>query len=1431
MHVVIAHAGAQRDVDLVVEDPQACVADLIAATDGAQTPPGLPHPPDRPGVVVAGRYFGPDIGLDEIGLHEGALLRIADAPDLPARRGTGPLLAVVDGPDAGQLLEIPSTDVLLGRAAHCDLVLDDPTVSGEHARLRLHPDGGAEIVDLGSHNGTWVDGEPVLAPRAVAPGALMRLGAAHARIVTERPNDRPFAVDPLHRATGGLVPFNRPPRPALTEPPAAVEVPEEPTTNQRVRALSLIMVIAPLILGGVLIYIYRDPRFAIFFLLSPVMAVGTWLSSRRAVKKEKRRTGKEFRAALAAFDEQLGDIAVEERARREQLLPHAAETLRRVHTPSMRLWQRRGSDPDFMRLRAGIGDVRWDPPVDAGRDGPPEQAEELITAHSVLARAPVEVDLSGGGVVGLVGTRSAALALARSLVCQAATHHGPADLEVVVLTADVEEWDWAKWLPHVRDEAGTGRRVAGAGESADLAHALLETATDADAPSRFGRSDEPTGPVRLVVVDDPALLEGRRAPARLLLSGGGGPAAGIVLTDTEDRLPAVTTTVIELHSELGDAALRRPQEGGGVDHFTVCGLSGLRAADAARTLARYEDPEVEVPGAGLPSVVRLLPLLGLDEVTPDEVVRRWEGLADDPPPRGPVGVGEDGVVEIDLVRDGPHGLVGGTTGSGKSELLRSLVAALATNVDPDHLVFVLVDYKGGSAFDECARLPHTVGLVTDLDEHLGERALRSLEAELGHRERVLRGAGAADLPAYLAAGAPAGPLPRLVVVVDEFATLAAELPDFLGALVGVAQRGRSLGVHLILATQRPSGTVNANIKANTNLRIALRVQDAADSNDIIDRRDAAAIGRDNPGRAYVRRGPGDVEVVQTALSTAVASPRERRTGVRLLPFTVGATPLDQRIEGTASGPSDLARLVDAVVDAAVLRGGAAPRRPWLPMLPEHVELADVLARERGAVPVPLALADDPDRQRQVVVGWNPAEGHLALFGMVGSGTTTGLLTVVRALVETLGPDECHLYAIDFGANALREVRGLPHVGGVISASDREAQHRLFRHLRAEVDRRRALSPDDQAGEPLIVVLIDGIAAFLAEHEGVEGAETADGFKRVFGDGPGVRICCVVAGDRPGAMPMRLSSLVSQKLLFRLADSGDFSSIGVRGKNLPAFVPGRALHSDSKLVLQLGHPGDMAALTSEQVGRPSPSRPPVVIRSLPAEVRAEALVDVPRATPERLCLPVGIADEDLGTAELELYPVDHVLVAGPTRSGKSSLLRLLAEQTRRADPDAVLVGICDERSPLFPLELLDAAGPLAELVQVVRAAQRNDRRWVLFVDDAPLVDDPDDLLTTTLKLRRPGLHVVAAGRSDDVRSAYGHWTREVRQSRTGVLLQPNLSTDGELLGLKLPRRLAVPLLPGRGFVVSAGQARLAQLALPDDDGGRLAARTAPVTTSE
>ena len=1432
MRIVIDHDGTDREVDLAINDADATVAALVAAAAPGEAP-GL--------VVLDGRCFEPGVRLDELGLYEGARLLVRSvsqpvedsrATGEPRRLAAGPALAVAGGLAAGGHHPV-GTGVVVGRDAACGVRLDDPTVSARHARVWPDSSGELFVEDLGSRNGTWVDGVAVTAVARLDDGALLRLGATELRFRAALPDDRPRRAGLTGRADGHRITFNRPPRAARPSRPADVVVPEPAPGRETPRALNIAAIAAPLLLGAVFVLMYREPRFALFMLLSPVMALATWASSRRRARRQRRGDARAFRRAVEDFDRALVDAVAAECERREARLPDLAEVVRRGTAPSTRLWERRGGDDDVLHLRVGTADVPWQPGLTGAAPVLDDAVAARIEAAGLLPRCPAEVDLTSG-TLGLVGDRAAATALARALVLQLAVHHGPADVSLAVFAAPEARtlWSWTAWLPHVRDQSDRPRLAFGAPAADELARQLSPSpAPERPQPSQRPLIDSQATACLVAVVDDAALLERRGSPLRRLLQAGEAPCVGIVLAATADELPALTDTVVELRGTFGDGALTRPGGGLQLRDVVVAGVSSDAARDVARILARYDDPELLATGGRLPPCVRLPPLLDFEAITPDEVEARWAESRLRPRLMAPLGVSADGPLWVDLVGDGPHVLVGGTTGSGKSELLRSLVAGLAAGHDPDHVVFVLVDYKGGSAFDACSGLPHCVGLVTDLDAHLGERALRSLEAELRHRERVLRQAGVEDLHAYRAAGAPAGALPRLVVVVDEFATLAVELPDFLGALVGVAQRGRSLGMHLVLATQRPTGVVSSSITANTNLRIALRVQDVTDSTDVVDRPDAAGIPRDLPGRAYVRLGHHDVIGIQTPLATGYAT--KEGGPVRIRPLVDGVITSDPASPAEPpTGPNDLDRLVAAISEAQRRRDGPAPRRPWLEMLPETLAFAD-LQVAAAADELVFALADDPDGQRRLGVGWRPDEGHLLLCGSSGAGKTTALRALARAVVQTHDPDTCHLYAIDAASGGLQELEALAHCAAVTTARDAERRLRVLRRLRDEIDHRRAGGAATPPHAPRVVLLVDGVSTLLADLDEPDAAEADDAFRRILADGPAVGVAAALTCDRPGALPMRLAALVSQRLLLRLGDKGDYAAAGLRPRDVPAFTPGRAVRGEDGLVCQVAAAGPLEAWPLTNGSRCAGGPPS--IECLPAVVPAAALAaakprrpsgsDQPLDTdavdgthgsslgPQGLRVAVGIADADLGPAELVLGPGAHALVAGPPASGKSSALMLLAQQVRAGDPGAILVGICGSRSPLQECADLDAVGTPGPLDGVLAASVDDQRRWVVLVDDAVDVRDDAGRLASLLRSGRPGAHVIVAGRSDDLQRSYSHWSRPVRQSRTGILLQPDLSTDGELLSVRLPRRVPLPFVPGRGYVVIPSGIALTQVATP------------------
>jgi S-DNA-T family DNA segregation ATPase FtsK/SpoIIIE len=477
-----------------------------------------------------------------------------------------------------------------------------------------------------------------------------------------------------------------------------------------------------------------------------------------------------------------------------------------------------------------------------------------------LFAVPVTVALREAGVLGVAGRPALREALARWLVVQAAALHSPLDLAVVVLTAlQLEPWAPLRWLPHLRT-AGDGFFARVGCDEETVAARLAELSALLEQRLAAGQGEFQ----RIVVVLDGARrLREWPGVTDILRRGPGVGVHAICLEDDRLRLPEECRALCVL-DDAEPPMLTVEQGTVGVIRGVVADqVTAAWAERAARALAPIRDVSRRDARAGIPAVVRLLDLLECATPTPAAIRRRWQ--AGGHSPRATIGAAEDGPLTIDLRRDGPHALIAGTTGSGKSELLKTLVCSLAFANRPDELNFVLIDYKGGAAFQGCEGLPHVVGMMTDLEPQSTERALTALSAELTRRETVLAAAGASDVYEYWDARARGAsgtgePLPRLLLVIDEFAHVVGGrnvLDDFVHGLVGIARRGRSLGLHLVLATQRPGGgVVSPEIRANANLRIALRVVNDADSADVLGDAAAARISPSLPGRALVHLGEG-----------------------------------------------------------------------------------------------------------------------------------------------------------------------------------------------------------------------------------------------------------------------------------------------------------------------------------------------------------------------------------------------------------------------------------------------------------------------------------------------------------------------------------------------------------------------------------------------
>ena len=1433
-----------------------------------------------------------------------------------------PELWVVAGPDAGRRFPLASGTQMIGRSSRVPLQILDVTVSSQHAAITAERDGTISAQDNSSANNTTLHSKNLDVLTPVDTGSVLTMGTTKVTITNASAQLAPTVPGPI--TASGTRPFNRPPRSAPVVNRETVNVPAAgPEIRAGVR-FSVSAMIAPVAMGLVMALLV-SPRMALFALMSPVMFLANFAEDRRRVKRERKTGQVDMARQLENFLLTIRLRTAEAKAQLHGSNYDLAHLAVMATQGDQRLWERRSHHDDAFQVRLGLGDRRVQFPLrESGVRLP--AVDDILTNETIIVDAPVCVDLKPGAVVGIVGTRTDRLQAVRALIGQMATLHGPADLSIAVIAktprgsaapihdSRTADWDWMRWLPHTQSTEGDLGLLVGddslaevllrVGDSAAKANDLLDTvsANSRKALARTGNTVAPR--CLLVVVDDPSATSSKNSALRSLLSRSIPGISVIVLADRVEQLPDCSTSVLHLPSanQAGAPTGLRFAGSANTTEFTInlpssnlpyavleTMIDGQRqplvvdgialdvVEDLARNLAQWDDTAANQGDRELPARISLSTALAPEGILDEQALIDIWGRAkrDQRSLLATIGMYADESAKIDLVVDGPHALIAGTTGSGKSELLRTLVASLAASYPPDLCNFVLIDYKGASAFAECALLPHTVGMVTDLDPASAKRALVCLEAELKRRERLLFAAGAEDLIAYAARSSNA-PLPRLVVVIDEFATLAKDLPDFVTALIDVAQRGRSLGVHLILATQRPSGAVNDNIRANTNLRIALRVHDAADSTDVLGVASAASIGRRTPGRALLRTGPGEVTPFQTANSSAPAGARQEALTVRVLPNTfaltsapttpatptsssiVGETPTQATAKSIATDskkatkqPSrtELEVLVASAQTAALALTIPQQPRPWPELLPSPLSIDQlnhpitngfegpaialgghsITGHTTGNNSLAIGVADLPEEQRLACAHIDLGAGNLAFIGMSGTGVSAALQTVAAQLASTHSPEQLHLYGLDHAGHTLNSLNVLPHMGSVIAGSDEVRRIRLIRFLATELEERRTLTTNDHSQEhalghttprPQIVVFIDNYPSLRSAHDDMVGIAHLDSLHRTIVDGPAHGITFVLTADRPTALPSIVSSAIATRLAFRFADPFDYAHYGIRPADAGSLTGNRALDPSTgrELEVAICEPDTLGVIAASYANIAF-SQVPQPIRVLPVEVRMHDLGEAARPTHAQLWLPFALSDDTLTTTGFALSDSENALITGPARSGKSTTLASIVKAAITVNAGIQITIVApritqgsNERTWADTAALSNQVRFAESLAQAVELIDANlDGRHLLLVDDAEMVEDPGNVLGTLLAQRRNNLWAIAAGRADVLRTSYTHWTIGIRRSRIGLALRPQLEIDGELWMTPLPRRVVGQFPTGRGFLIADGTTTLVQSA--------------------
>lgn len=1033
-----------------------------------------------------------------------------------------------------------------------------------------------------------------------------------------------------------------------------------------------------------------------------------------------------------------------------------------------RMWERSDQDPDFCHVRVGVGRHRLArrivvPPVGPADELDPVTADALrrfVHHHATVDDVPVTIALPRVDVLAVDGDPSSARALVRAMLCQLAVLHNPTNL---MITADVsaehrQQWDWLKWLPH------NDRR-------------------------------DPGGGYRIVIVDG--------ADHRMHV----GPGTTVIAVGPVEHDPEPRSLRVD-----GDTLAVR--SGAGIEEFaTADAMTIMQARTCARRLARYRRQDSGF-GVSCPESDVLWP-----ELPPAERLRVELGAAVD---------GEPVALDIKEPADsghGPHGLCVGATGSGKSELLRTIAAGLIARHSPDDVNLVLIDFKGGATFLGLERLHHVAAVITNLADAapLVARAKDALGGEINRRQELLRRAGnAVNLAAYRRrrlVDPSLPPLPTLFVIVDEFAELLTHQPDFADLFAMIGRVGRSLGVHLLLASQRLDEGRLRGLESHLSYRICLKTATAAESRAVLGVTDAAELAA-TPGAALLRTGDGQLVRFQaTYLGGPAPSSVKTAKAASVALFT--REPVAPSLPDDAAGSHRTA--LDAIIDRFSGRGTPA-HRMWLPPLTRSVNLAELPhgpGRDRA---VAIGVIDLPFEQRQapMTVDLSGALGNVAVVGTSQSGKSTTVRSLLTAMSACHDARRIQFYCIDFGGGTLDSLRRLPHVGSVAGRGETELVRRTVSHVGAILSARENRVDVDPYGEVFLVV--DGWSSLREEYPDLEGAIAG-----IASRGLSFGIHLVLTAGRWADIRPSLKDQIGTRIELRLGDPIDSEMDRKQAALVPIDVPGRGITRDGNhFLIAIPDGGDIVCDRSWQA-------PPV--RLLPGHIDHTAVVEMAPADMDGVLL--GLGEDQFAPAAVDFRRQAHLLVLGDRECGKTAALRTLCREMLRATTtQPALLFIVDYRRGL--LDVADADHVLDYVFSEHRLAQRlpgiisllqtrlptadttieqlRARSWWTGPEIYVVVDDYDVVAVTSPDALSPllallphaadiGLHMVIARRcAGSARSMFEPLLAHVRDSGCGALLMSGSSDEGPLIG----HHRATERSPGRGLLVTRAGSELVQV---------------------
>lgn len=1103
--------------------------------------------------------------------------------------------------------------------------------------------------------------------------------------------------------------FSRQPRIEPEYPKGELEIESPPTLGEKPEIQWFQTFISPIIMLVVTVVVFmmmqsggmmRSPLFLVMSVtMTGLMLIGSVIMLNKQLTKhsrDKKRRHKAYKGYLAEKEAELKNAAIQQAKAMLQINPSPAEYVVRMNTvptgtcpTDPRLWERTPGFNDFLSFRLGIGTAKAALNVPKVRpsgiletDPLADEPRKLALKHEKVRDVPVCVDLRSAQICGIIGSKGKTGAVVNNILIQIAANHGYDNVRVFILADDetYKTWEWFRFLPHLWNDSFTARRVVCSKDTAKLV--LDEVYSDLKERDKKG-DDIVFSQYYVFIIASPEIIEDSPIRKHIYEPNARIGVTSIFLAEHSALLPTHCGAIVTLKEKTGDVVDRKKNE---KNIFVPDATKYDNLEMAARRISPLRIKSLST-SSSLSKSITLCQILDKTDLSEIDVVTNWQTRRTYNGMDVPYGVragGEPVSLDLHETGHGPHGLVAGTTGSGKSELLQSIIIALSINFHPHDVVFVLIDYKGGGMADVFKGMPHLAGVITNLGGGQTTRALLSIKSEILRRQSVFAEFGVNNIDKYqrlyYRSDRPQGikPVPHLVMIADEFAELQQDQPDFMKQLVSAARVGRSLGIHLILATQKPDGVVDDQIWSNSKFKICLKVQTESDSNGVLKKPDAAFIRE--PGRAYMQVGNDEIyELLQSVYSGADYMPdaadaaekasREKKIyrlsadgrQAQIYPKS-GA----ERSNDENRNPSQLETMVRHITNRSVAAGIIPLDGPWTEPLEEIVyynELPEGWRVKTSSVLSAIGgIVDDPRKQCKFALEFDFSnDGGLLVYGASGAGKTTLLKTLCLSMAERYSPDEVHIYILDMGGTAMKVFNTLPHCGGVMTIDQERDIRQFSQFLFRIVESRKAAFEKENVEDfveyrrndlsmPAVVVMIDGYAALSEMYDDIDEQLTLlarDAFR--YG------IYIILTGMTTRDIRFKLSNCFKMALTFELIDKSYSEIVGRTEGMEPESFCGRGL-------VKLEKPLEFQAAIPEY-------RNGTEIVQTRAIVEKIASVETRRATPipvmpEKISINklnadadkfmIGLNDSDLTPVTLNLAEHTSFVITGGPGCGKSTI---------------------------------------------------------------------------------------------------------------------------------------------------------------------------------